>query len=646
MKKENSVLFAILTLLLFLPITSALVSFEPLLPVYNVGDDFDVRFSITKTAKSHDFLSAQLVCDNESVELYKSPISLKASEQKIIEIPTQLDSFIINSMRGVCTVDVIYKNETEKSQEFEISDEALVNAKLEKLSILPGNEVKITGTATKKNAQPLEGIVEITIKDLNLKTGLSITDGTFNTTLNLPSDANAQSYEIKVTAQEKDGDEVLNSGETTTYFKVPQVATKQEIALSIIEVNPGDNVTYTPLVYDQSDKTVSTNSNVTITDPDGSTILAKLLKTEDKYLLQTNSETKPGSWSITATHGSLKITKNFNVRELRSISTILEDNILKVTNTGNIPYQGSVEVNIGETPKNIALDLGLGESHDYNLFAPEGAYPIELDDGETTHDLGSVFLTGKAIEIRDADKFSFDVSPSFFWILGIIVLLTIIVTLYRKRKQRVYWGDSPSRSGKTITTRALTPVAREGGKKQDCAVLSLYLKDFQKLKSQEDNSIHSNIDRIIEDMRLKNAAIYNQGPHKIAVFSSSSGSDAATNALNAAKEIENSLVAHNTEHAQHISFGIGINKGQMIAEVRNGSRVFTAVGTTVLTAKRLAEHAKNHTLISEDIRKMIVGKARTEKAGNKSWRFKGFSKANAGSSDNSKFLKKFTERNS
>ena len=83
----------------------------------------------------------------------------------------------------------------------------------------------------------------------------------------------------------------------------------------------------------------------------------------------------------------------------------------------------------------------------------------------------------------------------------------------------------------------------------------------------------------------------------------------------------------------------------MIKEVKNGSRIFTSVGTTVVSAKRLAEHSKNSVYITEEVRKLVLGKAKTEKVNNKIWRFKKFSKANSESDDNNKFINRFMDRN-
>ena len=80
----------------------------------------------------------------------------------------------------------------------------------------------------------------------------------------------------------------------------------------------------------------------------------------------------------------------------------------------------------------------------------------------------------------------------------------------------------------------------------------------------------------------------------------------------------------------------------MIVETREGRLHFTSVGTTVVSAKRLAEHAAGAVLVGEELHRSLIGKINVEKMGDKSWRLLG----GGSKGRNAEFLKRFMEERS
>src|SRR3989344_9409527 len=94
-KKEYLVLLVLLALV---HLSSAEIIISQPNSIYNKGDDFDLSIKLTTSSEDvSDFLKANLVCEDEIIELYKSPVSLDAGEEKEIEISTTLGKFLVGS---------------------------------------------------------------------------------------------------------------------------------------------------------------------------------------------------------------------------------------------------------------------------------------------------------------------------------------------------------------------------------------------------------------------------------------------------------------------------------------------------------------------------------------------------------------------
>lgn len=641
--KKRMYLTSLLLILLLVQLTSASIFISSLNEVYNVGDEFNLNFEIAKSVTMGDFVSSSIECSNESVEIYKSPLRVSANEGKKVQILTVVDEFLIGDIRDRCYVIVKYANESAKSNEFEITSEVDVEFSVNSFNVMPGSTLDVKGFAIKKNGVPLNGLFEVSIERLGLSSSSLVSNGGFNISLGIPSNARASSYELVIIAKDIDANgNVMNKGSRDMSIRVPQIVTSLDIAVSSQNIQPGEEAIYNTIVYDQAGEYMVTEGNVSLIKPDGGEIHRGATISGQEYGFETKNSEMPGNWKIVFNVGGLKTEKIFSINEFRNASFILTDGKLIVQNTGNVPYYGVVSVRIGDEKKDINVEMSVGGSQRFNLYAPDGEYPVSVKEGNQSLSLGNTLLTGRSVDVKDADSFNVSVSPVIWWIIALLILAYACLHYYRKSAKRNYYGKEPSTSTNYREPRKTVGYEKEEGKKQECAVVSVNVRNISSIESVEGNSAMGIIMKIIEDARAENASVYNQGSHKTIVFSPEKSDNPLMSAIKFAKNTEKAISEYNSKFAMKIDFGIGVSNGMMIVEKRGDSVKFTSVGTTVTTAKRLAEQSQSETLISGNIHRAVAGKIKTAKISDNVWRVTELSKRE----DSSEFIKRFMKRNS
>lgn len=639
-------------LLSAIPAVAATITIDPLNAVYSVGEDITLSFTITRATNAHGFLTADLSCDEGSTEIYKTPLRSSVGEQKKIAIPTKFDRFLIGNLSQGCTIFITYGDEVARSTRFEISSTVFVLARVQENVVQPGSSVFLSGSAIKKNGKAVDGIVDIVIPDLNLSSSTLVSNGLFNISLPVSARARAQSYVIEIHAYERDGDGIQsNAGRTIASFKVPSVLTTSELALERTSADPRDRFGFTLLTQDQAGEPMNLESNVAVSTQGERFVLGERLQTGQLHYWIVPWNATPGTWVIEASAGELRRSKQIKVNAVRNVTFTLDNDTLVITNYGNVPVNEQMSVSIQGKPTDVPVSLGVGGHARFKLFAPEGTHPVSVLAGNDSAELGNVFLTGRAIDVRNADSRDWSVDPWIWWLILILVAASIAIRVYRKYARRATWGHTPRSSSsetykpqtqpKTRTMVAPVLENRQGGKKEECTIVALHIKNLAHLEVA-DGPTSETIARAIARAKSARANVYNQGSHKVIIFSPEAVGNPAQAAISLARDLERIFTEHNKQYALKIAFGIGVNKGPMIVEPRGGAPHFTSVGTTVVGAKRLADHSKGDILIGDDIYRSFVGKIKVEKIAEKTWRLK--EGANIGR--NAEFLKRFYKERS
>jgi hypothetical protein len=278
------------------------------------------------------------------------------------------------------------------------------------------------------------------------------------------------------------------------------------------------------------------------------------------------------------------------------------------------------------------VDLGIGESKDFYLSGNDGVYNVSATDGENAINQDNVALTGHAVDVKDSRAVELGnlFSNPLIWIfliLIIIVALTLFMNKVIKRrsvaKPHDYYrpkhlkldglirketrAEPPKKEPVVFKKRvSMIPVippteAVQGmvtrGNRNHATVIVLKLKNkitvFAKEYVQKSmNSIYS-----------RKGAVYEHGEYVIGVLSplATKSFKNEVDGSKAAEDMCNFLLDYNKKFKEPIEFGIGVNSGEIINEIKEGKLLFTALGNTLVLGKKLAEYSKEDVLLSEAV---------------------------------------------
>ena len=607
--------------------------------IYNIGDELKVNVTISAKTSATSFFSAVLSCADGEIEMYRSAESIQQGKQKIIFISVKFDRVIIGNLSGACNILTRFSGEEDRSSSFEISSAIKAQANIEKSVYAPDEKVRVTGSATKKNGKQVTGYVEAGIKELGIESSGAVTKGIFNLNFSIPSHAPANNYFVNTRVYERDyNGEITNYGESDTAIKIKQVAGKIEIAFNELSALPGEEFFYTVILADQSGEPMAEEVPVSVIGPSKESFEKRLVKSGQKYGVALQRNATPGNWRIEAQLEALKAERAWEVEEVKNASFIMSNGTLTVVNTGNVPYNKSIEVTIGNKTEMAEVDLGVGQSKKFRIYAPDGSYDLKVYSDNATTELGNTFLTGDSIAIKDYEGSGRGTSL-IIWL--IVAFLGCTVFLYgRKVIKKAYIGRMPKsepyfsgklkksapviESPKAISRPLQSPgFYRRSGRKEECGIVAISLRNRQEL--EQDSQASSLLARTLKEARDAKAAIKQDDKGYLFIFSSAKTGkpDNALHSIKTAASLERMLIEYNKKHALNVDFGIGVHLGEMIVENSQGTHTFIAIGNSIVTAKKASERAQMETLISAPAHRKTSGIVKTEQlSGENLWKVK------------------------
>jgi len=622
---KRGILFIFLALTL-IPIASAEIIYSQPNSLYNIGDELNLTINLISQADTSDFFTSTLVCNSKEVEIYKSPFSLKKGSKKTIKIELSLDKFLIQDSQGNCHIKSTYGSEQSSSYEFEITSNIDLNLNLEGIAFNPKEKVKAAGQAVKSNGELLNGFVDISFSEANLHYTSQVEKGQFNFNFTLPDNAKAGLHRLTISAYEKDSyGEITNQGNYSTTIKINQIAKKIDIAFSTNTITPGNEFIYTALVTDQAGDSINQDIAVIIFKPDESVAEKNLVKPDEANSLAIEQTAQPGYWKVQAEIQELITTRIFYVEELEQASFNLTSTTMIITNTGNVPYNKPVEVSFGGTKEIKNIKLGTGESKELKLIAPDGQYEIQVDDGSFQSNLGTTFLTGNVIAIKDIGGVLTSNLRAIIWILIIVVLAVIAVILVR----RYLKNKKSTKSFTPIKVNPLKPAKNselstsiiDKGQKQESSVVSLKIKNLDDLNKPSLQAIDSALWKV----KGSGAKIYSDSNYRIIILSPllTKTKDNTCKAILLAQSLERALNQYNKLSKQKIDFGIGVHLGELVVESKEGKFKFISMGSAITLPKKISSHSNKEVLISESLHRKTSTKVKAEKLNNANlWRIK------------------------
>lgn len=619
----------VLSVLLMASMVSAAIVITPVESVYNINDKFNPIFNLRPAQDTNGFFVATLVCEGRSVEFYRSPLNLAGGEERTIDLSFDLDNSIIAGISGNCLIRADYGDETVSGKTFTISGDVEVSLEIDVLDYRPGELVSLVGSAVKTNGETLSGFIDISISGMEFSETIASDGGTFVTEFVIPEKAGAGDYEILAVAYEQDGnDRITNTGQVTGTITVAQVIQTVEVALNVEVVVPENELSYSVVVYDQAGQFVEGEAIVIITDSEGFKISEALLKTSESNVLYIESNFTPGDWQIYAKVENIETTRKFKVEQYEKLSFSLENKILDVTNIGNIPYNGPIEISIGPVNEIKEIkDLAVGEVKRYKLIAPDGDYEINVNTGSERAELGRALLTGNAISVDDIGG---AIGNNLFVLVIVIIILAalvVVVYIYRKRKKASFIGktsgsftptkfDGSAVEEKMPSSKVSSNVI-DKGEKQESIVIALNVKNLSKLQSSGSEGLKA-IDSALWKAKESGAKIYSDGNFRVVVLAPAltKGKEVTVKGISVAENLGRRIGEYNKRAKIAVDFGIGVNIGDLIVESTGADKFrFISLDNTISAAKRVSQDADSEVLLSEKARRKSAGKIRVTKKG-------------------------------
>jgi len=612
----------LLGLMLLLPSVSALIAVGDVSTLYSIGDELNASIVLSSKIDAYEFLTTELVCGTDRIVLYKSPFSVKANELTNTLISVNLGRALIGSLNGECFLHASYGAEIFDTEKFKISNTITVSAQTANTLFEPGEIVKVSGKTTKENGKIVNGLVEVKIQGLKSSYASGVvTSGQFEVNMPIPKNAPAGDYNVTIYVYDQDKSGIIaNDGTASTAIKIKQVIRLVDIALSSTSIFPGEEMLYTILAYDQSgNKIEGETAELRIYSGENKLFSKSTVQSGQQNGFPIGSNYSSGYWGFYAKIENLSASANFNVESKQNVSYTFENSTLVISNIGNVAYNKMVEITVDGNRDVKDVQLEIGETKRFKIYAPNGEYSITVSDGLNSINFGRIFLTGNAFAIKDITSNGNLLIMG--WIILIIGLGLLVLYYYNKVSKKHSFARPPMHMAKPKILSAASNLIKNG-EKEDCSIITLKIKNLEEIEKARGPALDVLRSGISKAKEAK-AKVYSDGNYRTFVFSKilTGEKDNTLLAARIAKEIEASLKEHNKKFAQKIDFGIGVNVGDMIVESIDGNFKFSSLGNVIILSKKISENAVQETLMSDNAHRRITGKARGEKIG-EFWRIK------------------------
>jgi hypothetical protein len=605
--------------------------------LYNLGDIVNTSATLSGTN-----LSTYFVCNNipNPLPFYFSSSIPGILTNLTIPIDFELTPNFASPV-GTCQIEAVLDGINFYTSSFQVSNIINVTITSSEKEFKPGNQITISGNAIKENGQNVNGIAYVNISYGNTsiyQTSSSVANGNFYFNFTLLSNAIAGQYLVNIISYELDSSSAqTNAGSANFQILIDQVPT----TLNLVPLNdvqsimPGQTYNIQAILYDQTGQEINAPVNFTIKNSKGEVMNQEMINTDQVLDIPISYNDAPNTWTIYATSDGLNTQSTFEVLENAAVSVDLINKTLLVTNQGNVPYNNSIQVRLGNQSVPFNVSLGVGQNQKYVLTAPDGNYSIQVlsTDGNNLYN-GEVSLTGNAVNVQEASKgvIGFIQYP-WFWIVVLVILVFVIFFFFTRSHKRRFLkkinlnrqfrlrdgivtseGRDISSKDRMVKSRNIAEFSSSiQGEKQGSSIVCVNIKNFEEIRSGKGgvNETMNRLKSVAEDLK---AVIYENGNYFFFIFApvvtKSLNNDLS--AIEAAEEIKTILTDHNRLLKQKIVFGISVNYGMIIAKHGMNGLKFMSLGNFISLSKKLTSISKGEILLTKEIRNRVATDVKTE----------------------------------
>ncbi len=661
MKKEIVLTFLLMVMISSFASAEMIINQQPN-KVYNLGDSVTIPVTIKTITGVSGTFSMDLLCGTKQINFYKNGVSLVYGEEKTFDASLVLTKEVVGENVGNCKVKGILGTEYFITNEFKISNLITIKPTTEQTEFEPGQSILIYGDVTKENGQPANGFIEL---ELILANGSSenilqkgtINNGMYSMNITLPEKMKAGKYLVKLNAYEVALDNTkTNKGFINYNIQIKQIPTSLEIVLKDKDVQPGKSVEIKTILHDQTGESIESTSVITIKKenleiPEGAGPTEKRTQEYLKFPIAYNEP--PANWTVSAISNELTAETYFTIIRNEEIKVELANQTLIVTNIGNVPYNGTINIRIGNISKDFNLFLPVDSSNKYELKTEyAGEYEVELmDEKRESIFKENVILPESRVSgstgyaIRDFSQLNakeFYARP-LFWIFIALLLAALIFILIRRHKKRKETGVSRKNLFKdklkikhqpktnTAWENRAIPLSKESklktnnkaslslsikGNKQEVSIANISVRNLAELQAKKSNT-EEPLQKIVNLAENKKAFVYENQNNLTFILAPSKTRSLKneTAALEIAQDAKEILSNYNRIAKYKMDFGISIEFGSIVEKTENGVMQFMSLGTLMGNAKKISAASQGEVLLGENIKNKLTN-VRTEKQEN------------------------------
>ena len=599
--------------------------------IYNLGDTIEIPVAIKSTMDISGSFQMDLICSGHSTNFYKNGIKLAYGEERKMDTSLVLTKEEIGGILGDCKIKGIFREDEVLTNEFTISDSITIDMTNTETEFTPDGSMVIKGGALKANGKDVDGFISLEMMMANFS-GINqletINNGFFSINISLPEDMKAGQYLVRLSAYERDFlGETTNHGTIDLNIFIKQVPANLEVQIENKEVEPGTYLKVKTILHDQTGENIPSNSIISIKNEEG-IVLEQIETPTSEYLeYPIPHNYPPAEWSVVAVSNELRGEASFNIMEKQEIMVEIINKTVTITNVGNVFYNKSALVKIGNESLSINVNLDVDGSKKYVLSAPDGDYDVAVLTEEGKAASSMVALTGKSIEIKEASGRTLTlVKYSIVWIFIVAILGFVAFIIFKKGYKKSFFGYIHSKKkekGKILPLRKKSLISTKSkaeislsikGDKQNVSVVCLNVKNLKDIESKKSNA-EEVLQKIVDSAEKDKAGIYENQANIFFIFAplKTRTFKNEKTALQMAQKIKVILEEHNKLAKQKINFGISMNHGTIVAKQEQEIMKFMSMGTLITTAKKIASLAHQEILLSEKIKDKLQSEVKTEK---------------------------------
>lgn len=668
---KKTIIGLILIVLLASFVSADIILNQAIKPIYNLGDKIPVPITIKTLVDTSGMFTVSLICNGSEINFYKNGIKLVAGEEKTLDPSLVLIREMIGENTGLCKIKAALGTEFVLTDTFVISNYLWIESSSDKKEYKPNQGLGIGGEVTRDTGEGADGFIEARIiaeipEDDIVQLG-TMSNGFFSMNISLPSNIKAGQYLVKIQAYEKDTNGfITNKGFSELNVSIIQVPTNLELVLENSEVMPGDTLKIKPILHDQTGQVMNAVTFVTIKDENDKIYEQKDVQTDETFEYTIKSNEPPGELKVFATSNQMTAESKFRIGKKEKIDVQIINKTIQITNVGNVPYNKTLLVKIGETPLNINLSLNVDQSKKYVLSAPDGEYRVEVigDSGDEFSEMTT--LTGRAVDIREVGGILSLAGHPFLWVFVLLILGFVAFTVFKKVHKKPFFGfgnplsffkkkDYGSGGKEMFKENNANPIIKQAnkaelslsirGEKQDVSLVCLRINGLSQIKSRRGSDVDT-IQRITE-MAEENKAVTYENQDYLFFMLAPIRTKTYKNekeALEIAEKIKNMLVEHNRMFNQKIEFGISLNYGTIVGKIEGTTLMFMSMGTMITSAKKIASLSKGEILLTEKMNDLVRLYVKTERRVREGIALYLMREIKRENKENEKFIRSFVDR--